>query len=192
VDKACPNDVEDGVSLHLTRRRVRVFAFVLGAGAVTVSHLALAAPTRAPDLRPLAPALTAPPRQQPSIQDVNDQFVRDLSARIVGRESQPSRVVFTNIKLAWFKNVPAKQLLEIMDGGYAKALGVRCTHCHVADDFGSDEKRPKKAAREMASMHWDINRRLARMRNLKDVPQERFINCATCHRGKTDPHDVER
>ena len=177
---------------NFMRRRVSVFAFVLGAGAATVSHLALAAPTRAPDVRPLAPAVSAPPQQQPSIQDVNDGFVRDLSARIAGRESQPSRVVFTNIKLAWFKDVPAKQLLEIMDGGYAKALGVRCTHCHVADDFASDEKRPKRAAREMAAMHWDINQRLARMRNLTDAPTERFINCATCHRGKTDPHDVEQ
>ena len=25
--------------------------------------------------------------------------------------------------------------LGIMNGGYAKALGVRCTHCHVEDDF---------------------------------------------------------
>jgi hypothetical protein len=174
------------------RSRDAVFVAVLVAGAATVSHLALAAPTRAPEARPLVRAVSAPAQQQPSIQDVNDRFVRELSSRIAGRESQPSRVVFTNIKLAWFKDVPASQLLEIMDGGYAKALGVRCTHCHVADDFASDEKRPKRAAREMAAMHWDINQRLARMRHLTDKPQERFINCATCHRGATDPHEVER
>ena len=47
-----PNDVEDGVSLHLTRRRVRVCAFVLGAGALTVSRSGVRRPE--PSARPLA------------------------------------------------------------------------------------------------------------------------------------------
>jgi hypothetical protein len=126
--------------------------------------------------------------RQSSIQEVNDRFVRQLTTRIGARENEPAHLVFKNIKLEWFKNTPAKQLLDIMDGGYAKALGVRCTHCHVADDFASDEKREKRAAREMAAMHWDINQRLVRMQNLESGPEERFINCATCHRGSTDPH----
>ena len=78
-----------------------------------------------------------------------------------------------------------------MNGGYARALGVRCTHCHDERDFSSDEKRPKRAAREMAAMHWTINQTLAKMKNLTAAPDERFINCATCHRGKTDPHDPQ-
>jgi hypothetical protein len=130
------------------------------------------------------------PREE-SIQETNDRFVKQLTAKLGGGGQQPSRVVFKNIKLAWFKETPAEQLLDIMNGGYAKALGVRCTFCHVANDFASDEKRPKQAAREMAAMHWDVNQRLGAMRHLKDAPQERLINCATCHRGKRNPHDTQ-
>ena len=75
------------------------------------------------------------------------------------------------------------------DGGYAKALGVRCTHCHDERDFASDQKRPKRAAREMAAMHWGINQRLQRMENLKSPGDQRAINRGTCHRGSTDPHE---
>ena len=78
-----------------------------------------------------------------------------------------------------------------MNFGYAKALGVRCTHCHVESDFSSDDKRPKRAAREMATMHHTVNQTLAKMENLKSAPDDRFINCATCHRGKIDPHDKQ-
>jgi hypothetical protein len=174
------------------RLRDGVFVLVILTGGATGTYLALAAPPPAAHAQPVAGSPPAPRQQQPSIQDVNDRFVRELSARLADRKNQPSQVVFKNIKLKWFKNVPATQLLDIMDGGYAKALGVRCTHCHVADDFASDAKRPKRAAREMATMHWDINQRLARMRHLTGEPQERFINCGTCHRGATDPHSVPK
>ncbi len=127
-----------------------------------------------------------------SVQEINDRFVQRFSQRIAGRENEPSERVFTNIKLDWFRSVPAKQLLDIMNGGYASALGVRCTHCHVEDDFASDDKRPKRAAREMAAMHWDINQRLAKMENLEGAPQDRFINCAMCHRGATAPRESQQ
>lgn len=145
-------------------------------------------PTSAPSASS-SPRRAAPP-QEPGVEDVNARFVREIRKRIAGRERQPSRLVFKNIKLPWFKEVPAEQLLDIMKEGYAKALGVRCTHCHVADDFASDEKTPKLAAREMASMHREINQTLAKMQYL-EKEGKRPINCATCHRGKRDPHDPQ-
>ena len=78
--------------------------------------------------------------------------------------------MFKNIKIEWLKDVPAGDFLGIMNGGYAKALGVRCTHCHVEDDFASDDLRPKRAAREMAVMHHGINQQLARMEHLEGTP----------------------
>ncbi len=123
----------------------------------------------------------------PSTQEVNDRLVRELAKRIVGRESEPAERVFENIQLAWFKTTPAAQFLGIMNGGYSRALGVTCTHCHLESDFASDSKREKRAAREMATMHWDINQRLARMHNLASAERDRAINCATCHRGAIDP-----
>ena len=74
-----------------------------------------------------------------------------------------------------------------MDGGYSKALGVDCTHCHVETDFASDDKPPKRVAREMAAMHRRINQALGRMKELDSLPEDRFINCGTCHRGTLHP-----
>lgn len=76
-----------------------------------------------------------------------------------------------------------------MNVGYAKALGVTCEHCHTTRNFASDEKRPKRAAREMAAMHFGVNQQLLRMESLATQPPERrFINCMTCHRGMVNPN----
>ena len=124
-----------------------------------------------------------------STQEFNDRVEARLKQRLGARASEPAAAVFENVKIDWLKDVPAGDFLGIMNGGYAKALGVRCTHCHMEDDFASDDLRPKRAAREMAVMHYGINQELARMKHLEGTPDERFINCATCHRGRIDPHD---
>lgn len=131
----------------------------------------------------------APARPAPH-QEVNDRFVKQISERIAGRENEPAERVFKNIQ--WLKGVPAGRLLRIMNGGYSRALGVSCTHCHLEQDFASDDKRPKLAAREMAVMHRMINEQLRKMQNLKTEPQERAINCSTCHRGAVNPMAAER
>jgi hypothetical protein len=134
---------------------------------------------------------TAPPGGLPATaihaQEVNGRYAKQLLERIAGREQEPAGNVFKNIQLPWFKNVPAGDLIHIMNGGYSRALGVVCTHCHIAEDFASDGKREKRAAREMAVMHKMINEQLGKMRDLEGKPEERFINCATCHRGAIDP-----
>ena len=152
-----------------------------------VSFVVAATPAAAQD--PVAGA--RPQSTELSVQEINDRFVQQIAERIVGRENEPAGRVFKNMRIDWLKTTPARQLLGIMNGGYARALGVRCTHCHVESDFSSDDKRPKRAAREMASMHWTVNQTLAKMKNLTSAPDERSINCATCHRGKTDPHDAQ-
>jgi hypothetical protein len=123
--------------------------------------------------------------QSSSIQEINDGFVRQISAQIAGHESEPAERVFKNVQI--MKNAPARTFLVIMNAGYSKALGVACTHCHVESDFSSDEKRPKKAAREMATMHRGINEQLSKMLNLSQPSDKRSINCITCHRGSVDP-----
>lgn len=62
----------------------------------------------------------------------------------------------------------------------------------VEQDFSSDDKRPNRAAREMAAMHRSINDQLAKMQNLGPRPQGHFINCSTCHRGAVDPMASDR
>jgi hypothetical protein len=126
---------------------------------------------------------------EPPTQEFNDRLEQRLKRQLGARTSEPASVVFKNIKIDWLKDVPAGDFLGIMNGGYARALGVKCTHCHMEDDFASDDLRPKRAAREMAVMHHAINQQLARMEHLEGTPDDRFINCATCHRGQIDPHD---
>jgi hypothetical protein len=148
-----------------------------------------APPAVAPDPG-VSPAPAAEPAAltagaEPTVGEINDRFVAEISARIVGREEEPAEKVFENIR--WFEGVPAGRLLRIMNRGYSRALGVACTHCHVETDFASDEKRPKRAAREMAAMHQAINERLNGMENLATEPGQRAVNCTTCHRGAVDP-----
>jgi hypothetical protein len=112
-------------------------------------------------------------------------MVQQVLASVGSRQNEPAKNVFQNISA--MPNASVRTFLVIMKDGYAKALGVRCTHCHVEGNFASDDKRPKRAAREMAAMHRVINDRLQAMQNLDLPPQSRFINCSTCHRGMINP-----
>jgi tetratricopeptide (TPR) repeat protein len=75
--------------------------------------------------------------------------------------------------------------------GFAGALGVRCTHCHVGPDnlegmdFASDEKDKKRAARVMLRMVRAINADyLAR---LPEGDEREQVGCITCHRAASRP-----
>jgi hypothetical protein len=163
---------------------VVLLTLVCGAAASQQTFtLASQQPPTAPKPSP-APAASAPVNPN---QDINDRFVRQLSDTIAGQENEPADAVFMNIQLEGLKHIPAGRFLRIMNGGYSRALGVACTHCHVEQDFASDDKRPKRAAREMAVMHQIINDQLAKMQHVETTPEDRFINCATCHRGQVNP-----
>jgi hypothetical protein len=105
---------------------------------------------------------------------------------IAGREGEPASQVFKNVK--FLTQTRARTFLTIMSVGYADALGVTCAHCHNVQDFSSDEKRPKRAAREMQVLHRSVNTQLRAMTELASQPaDQRAINCTTCHRGRIDP-----
>ena len=109
-----------------------------------------------------------------------------VMASIAGKEQLPASQVFKNVK--YLANTSARTFVQIMNGGYAKALGVSCLHCHVEGDFASDEKRPKRAAREMQLMHRMVNQELAKMQNIQTpATSNRAISCIACHRGAAIP-----
>ena len=64
--------------------------------------------------------------------------------------------------------LPVPELTRLM-AGFTRALGVRCSTCHVGEenrplatyDFASDEKPLKRKAREMLRMKQDLNRILS-------------------------------
>lgn len=136
------------------------------------------------------------PAQQASVvvipvnpnQAFNDSVMQAVLTRIGSRQNDSAVKVFENVKLANMGATSARTFLSIMNGGYARALGVSCEHCHDLKDFASDSKRPKLAAREMAAMHRMINQELAKMQYIKTpATQNRAINCANCHRGVAIP-----
>lgn len=113
-----------------------------------------------------------------------DKAIAELQKQIAGKEDLPATEVFRNI--TQYKGVSAGRLLRIMELGFSRGLGVKCTHCHVAGEWDRDDKATKQTAREMSRMVATINGDL-----LKKIPNLRSsnpaVNCTTCHRGQIRP-----
>jgi hypothetical protein len=80
---------------------------------------------------------------------------------------------------------------------FTRALGVRCTYCHVGKegeplstfDFASDDKVEKNKARAMLRMVGAINGDyLAKLQDRRDP--RIIVQCATCHRGVAQPRPL--
>lgn len=92
-------------------------------------------------------------------------------------------------------SLTAQQLRFVMPG-FTRALGVRCSYCHVGEegeslgtyDFASDEKLAKRTARTMLGMLGDIGQTLSTIE-----PSGDRVNmwCHTCHRGRPRPMTLE-
>ena len=74
-----------------------------------------------------------------------------------------------------YGNIPANRLASVMHA-YRGSLGVGCDHCHLADDWASDEKPAKQMARRM----FDI--RVGMQNDFFEGKQ--VLSCWTCHRGE--------
>jgi hypothetical protein len=82
---------------------------------------------------------------------------------------------------------------------FTRALGVRCTYCHVgkegdplsAYDFASDERAEKGKARDMLRMVAAINGEyLAKLAGRREPAIG--VQCATCHRGVAQPRTLQQ
>ena len=110
--------------------------------------------------------------------------IAKLREQIKGRENELAPAVFKNIQT--MKNTPAGRLLSVMEMGFARSLGVDCTHCHVPDKWEAEDKTQKQTARDMSNMVSTINREL--LKNIKNLKSEApIVNCTTCHRGEVKP-----
>ncbi len=94
------------------------------------------------------------------------------------------------------KEMPVRALLDTMRS-FTRALGVRCSYCHVGKegenlstyDFKSDEKPAKEKARTMMRMVTAINgEHLAKLPERRQPPIA--ATCATCHRGIAEPRPL--
>ena len=87
-------------------------------------------------------------------------------------------------------NITHDELIATMRG-FARSLGTRCNHCHVATppgskeefDYPSDAKPEKNTARAMLRMTRDINANYVSKVN----EHGQTVGCFTCHRGHVVP-----
>jgi tetratricopeptide (TPR) repeat protein len=95
------------------------------------------------------------------------------------------------------RDISVRQLVQTM-AGFTRALGVRCTYCHMGEegkplatyDFASDEKATKLKARAMLRMVDAVNTRyLAALDDRATPPVQ--VACATCHRGVHLPRSLQ-
>lgn len=160
-------------------RRTREFLVV--AGCLLAATASAQQSPSSPVVQPPAVGSSGAAAQPPFDQA---RAVAELQKKIAGKEDLAATEVFMNIQQ--YKGVTAGRLLRIMEYGFARSLGVTCTHCHVAGDWESDDKPAKQIAREMSRMVGVINGEY-----LKKIPDlnstNPSVNCTTCHRGQKRP-----
>jgi hypothetical protein len=78
----------------------------------------------------------------------------------------------------------AQDAVQLRMRAWSTALGVECTHCHVADAWTDASKPPFEFAQRMSRMVAALN-----AGPLKDLEA---IACWTCHRGQTRPARLPR
>jgi len=109
---------------------------------------------------------------------------------IAGRENLPAESVFKNIKI--LKGVPAGRLVNIMNMGFGRSLGVSCGFCHVPQKWDLDDKEEKNTARLMFAMVQTINRDFISKVPVDSGGPTPVVNCMTCHRGMPRPMGPDR
>src|SRR5690349_7245528 len=100
--------------------------------ALIVSSIAVASAQSPSPAPPAAPSGPPPPYAAE-----NDKYINALQASIKGKEDLPAKEVFKNVKT--LGDVPAARLLRTMQA-FSRSLGVSCTHCHVAEQWDSEDK----------------------------------------------------
>jgi Photosynthetic reaction centre cytochrome C subunit/Tetratricopeptide repeat len=92
------------------------------------------------------------------------------------------------------KDTSRAQVVQTMQS-FTAALGVQCNYCHVQEgrggrnDMASDEKAPKKTARQMMLLTRDINEKIPAAVG-KAAGVATSVGCATCHHGVAIPKQL--
>ena len=82
------------------------------------------------------------------------------------------------------KDISKDDLKKMMDG-FAEQLGVKCTFCHIVDQYEKDDRPHKADARRMIRLVLDMRARKADYFGPR--VKEAVITCSICHRGKAEP-----
>lgn len=82
------------------------------------------------------------------------------------------------------KTITNDELKKTMDG-FTEQLGVKCTFCHVIDQYDKDERPHKADARRMIKLVQDMKAKKADYFGPRT--KEAVITCSMCHKGKAEP-----
>lgn len=125
-----------------------------------------------------------------------------LAALLTCTAIVPARAQFPPAQLKNLKVLPAdigvSALIDTMKA-FTRALGVRCSYCHVGRegqdlseyDFVSDARAAKEKARDMLRMVTAINTQYLAALPVRRSPAI-MVNCATCHRGTPEPRPIQQ
>lgn len=82
------------------------------------------------------------------------------------------------------KNISKDDLKKTMNE-FSEALGVKCSFCHIPDQYEKDDRKHKLDARKMIKLVQHMRAMKADYFKVSTKAEE--INCAVCHRGKAEP-----
>jgi len=136
-------------------------------------------------------------RPVPSFARIAASFVALLVVSAGIGAAQERREEFQNLKV-FPKDVDPRVLRATMSQ-FTRALGVRCSHCHVGgedgqphrrEDFPRDDKPTKEKARAMMRMTRDLNEKYLAALDTRSHPPVQ-VQCFTCHRGVAQPRTLQ-
>jgi hypothetical protein len=81
------------------------------------------------------------------------------------------------------KDISKDELKAVMTG-FTAQLGVKCTHCHILDEYEKDDKEHKQKARKMLQLIAYL-RQNAESYFGPEMDREK-LSCWTCHRGEAE------
>ena len=82
------------------------------------------------------------------------------------------------------KAISVYELKKTMEG-FTVQLGVKCTFCHIVDQYEKDDRPHKADARRMIQLVMDMKAKKASYFGPR--VKEAVITCSMCHRGKAEP-----
>jgi hypothetical protein len=80
-------------------------------------------------------------------------------------------------------DISKEDLKETMEG-FTEALGVKCTFCHILEEYEKDDQEHKLVARKMIKLMQTMRKNQKEF--FKDGTPETKISCWTCHRGESE------
>jgi len=99
--------------------------------------------------------------------------------------AQEAKSNFQNLQVLP-KDIAKTDLKALMDS-FTEQLDVKCTFCHVLEEYHKDDQQHKKDARRMIQLVQYMRGNVGQY--FKEGVEPSQVNCWLCHRGKAEPDE---